>query len=125
MRRTWRKLATSSTKSWGRSKKKRMRTSKEMSSTMARVARPATVAAARDSRAITAEGRSASQRLEGQLHAPLAVGAGAPEPEVPGPLGQLAGLLDLLPGRIDDGHAQLDQTLARAVVPGLGVLPFL
>src|SRR5439155_20394403 len=69
--------------------------------------------------------RSASEGLEGELERALAVGTRALEPDVPGALGDLACLLDLLLGRIDDRHAELGQTLARPLVRVAGVLPLL
>src|SRR5207245_6137002 len=69
--------------------------------------------------------RSASEGLEGELERALAVGARALEPDVPGALGDLARLVHLFLGRLDDGHAQLGQTLADLLVGRRGVLPFL
>src|SRR5438309_9419624 len=69
--------------------------------------------------------RSPSEGLEGELERALAVGARALEPDVPGALGDLARLLHLFLGRLDDGHAQLGQTLAALLVGRRGVLPFL
>src|SRR5712691_6450702 len=101
-----------------------MRTSKEISTARASVASPESRAAAFDALPIT-PGCLAAKRLEGQLHAALAVRARALEPGVPGGPGGLARLLELFPGRIDHGHAQLGQALARPLVRGGRVGPLL
>src|SRR5712691_8781151 len=70
-------------------------------------------------------GGSTTDRLQRELHAPFAVGPGAREPDVPPALGQLAGLLHFLLGRIDHGHAELRAPLLGARVPRGRVLPLL
>src|SRR2546423_10034641 len=125
MTRSWRKLAPSSTNSGGCAKKKRIATSYVTSPTRARTASPASTDADRATRPITAARRSAAERLHGQLEPALAVGARAREPGVPGGACDLAGLLHLVLGRIDDGHAELGEPLAHALVEGGGVGPFL
>src|SRR5688572_16095676 len=92
---------------------------------MARTASPASVAANRATRPITSAGRSAPECLQRQLQPALAVGAGALEPDVPGALGDLARLRQLLLGRVDDRHAELGQALPHARVEGGGVGPLL
>src|SRR6185503_13542825 len=70
-------------------------------------------------------GRSAAEGLQRHLEAALAVGPGAGEPGVPGGLGGLARLGQLLLGRIHDRHAELGQPLAHPLVERDRVAPLL
>src|SRR4029450_11379275 len=110
--------------SWGRLKKYRMRTSKAPTTAGIRGATPDSSAAIRDALLIRSAGLAA-KRLQGEVEPALAVGTCALEPGVPRALGDLARLLDLVLGRIHDGHAQLGQPLARAHLGRLGVRPLL
>src|SRR6266498_1495109 len=86
------------------------------------VARPDSHAATRDALPITLTGLAA-KRLQREVEPALAVGARALKPGVPRALGDLARLLELLPGRVHDSHAELRQPLARPPFRRLGVSP--
>src|SRR5947208_14697666 len=66
-----------------------------------------------------------AERLERQVEGALAVAAGALEPALPRRPRHAPRFVALLPGRVDDRHAELLHAPPGSVVPGLGILPLL